>query len=1172
MRTYKLFIIILLLFSCTIASADPSKSLTLGVFAYRPEAIMLKRYQPLVDYLNSRLQHTRIKLRILQLNEIGTALADKQLDFIFTNPRHYIILRQQYQLNGAIATLIKQSDSGLATNKLGGVIFTRSSTDSINQLSDLEGRSIAIPGTKYLGGYQTQAYELLQAGIKLPDDAQLIIAGQHDKVVHSVLSGKADAGFVRTEILENMSSNGDFTLSEVKILNPQKLKHFPFISSTRLYPEWPVVALPHVELKTVSHIASALLAIKDDDPALKKTSIAGFAPPSDYLLVEEIARELRLPPYDKTPDFTLLDIWTRHKKNLFVLIFFLGIISLLLLRLLYRNRIIINQQQQLKEQTMHTRQIIDATQVGTWEWNVQTGETIFNERWAEMLGYTLQELSPVSIKTWENLTHPDDLIIAKQQLQAHFDGKSSFYAVDFRMKHKTGQWLWINDRGKTSKWTQGGKPLWMSGTHTDINERVEKEQQLRLAATVFSNSQEGILISDKNNCIVDINPACLMLSGYLREEIIGKTPALFNSGIQTKEFYQQMWQSITTDGHWHGDIWNRKKTGEVYSERLSIDAVYDNNDRLQNYVAIFFDISYLKKHEAELEQIAYNDPLTGLPNRLLLRDRMQQTIAKTKRNETLLAVCFLDIDGFKPVNDRFGHKVGDIILIEIAQRLQQVIRTEDTVARIGGDEFVVLIQDLNNISELKQILDRTLESISSRYTISKDASSNYSLPHIESISASIGVTLFPLDESEADRLLRHADQAMYIAKQQGKNCYSFFDASEDKRLTLEHKIQQEVKTALNEQQFILFYQPKVNMHTGEVVGVEALIRWQHPERGLLLPAQFLPAIEHSPLIIDMGNWVLRQAFLQLRQWQSQGIHLVVSVNIDAAQLQQGNFVSLLEDLLTEFNDIPASQLELEILENTALHDITHISDIIKQCNQLGIQFSLDDFGTGYSSLTYLKHLPASILKIDQSFIRNLLASSDDMTIIEGILGLAHAFHRTPIAEGVESIQIGTLLLNLGCQLAQGYAIARPMPEEDIALWLDTYRIPRQWQEASHFLSFDADYTLTLMCLNHQRIITRVHHAVEQWSASLIPEHFFNRNTCELGQWISDEGREKYGHYKEFEQAADKHKEIHQLIKTIAELINQNEHEAVRFNSDRLTILSNETIDCLNSLQNNKELT
>ena len=702
---------------------------------------------------------------------------------------------------------------------------------------------------------------------------------------------------------------------------------------------------------------------------------------------------------------------------------------------------------------------------------------------------------------------------------------------------------------------------------------IKQQKHLHLSAAIFNNSQEGILISDKNNLIIDINPACLILSGYTREEIIGKTPATFSSGLQSKEFYQQMWQSITTDGHWHGDIWNQKKTGEIYSERLSIDTVYDNNGQLQNYVAIFFDISYLKKHEAELEHIAYSDTLTGLPNRLLLHDRMQQSTAKTKRNETLLAVCFLDIDGFKPVNDRYGHKIGDKILIEVAERLQQAVRTEDTVARIGGDEFVLLIQDLNNVNELKQILDRILSNISAAYSLVQEINSKHiSLPEIDFISASIGVTLFPFDDSEADRLLRHADQAMYIAKQKGKNCYSFFDASEDKRLIMEHKLQQEVKTALDEEQFVLYYQPKVNMHSGEVVGVEALIRWQHPDKGLLLPGQFLPLIKQTQLIVAMGNWVLRQAFLQLRRWQTQGIHLTISVNVDAAQLQQSNFISLLQDLLQEFKDIPASQLELEILETTALHDIKHIGTIIEQCNQLGIQSSLDDFGTGYSSLTYLKNLPASVLKIDQSFIRNLLASPDDMTIIEGILGLAHAFHRTPIAEGVESIQVGTLLLNLGCQLAQGYAIAPPMPVNDIASWLNSYSIPKQWREAKHFLSFDADYSLTLMFLNHQRIITRVHHAIEQKSASLIPEYFFTHDNCELGQWLTGEGKKNYEHYKEFTVVVNNHKEVHQLIKNIAKLLQQEDYAAVKICSDRLTSLSNETMDYLKSLQNNTELT
>jgi diguanylate cyclase (GGDEF)-like protein/PAS domain S-box-containing protein len=650
--SYKFFVFILLFLSNIISShvLASSKMLTLGVFAYLPKAVMIERYQPLVNYLNKQLSPSQIKLRVLELDEIESALANKELDFIFTNPRHYIILRQNHKLSGAIATLIKHSGSGNSTQYLGGVIFTRSSQTDINQLSDLKGRTIAIPSTKHMGGYQAQAYELFKAGIKLPEDVNLIKLGSHDKVLYSVLSGKAEVGFVRTEILETMSLNGQFNLNQIKVINSQNklLEYynksldrqesdiFPFITSTRLYPEWPFVSLSHVKLRIVSRIASALLAISNEQLLIQKAGISGFAPPADYIPVEEVARTLRLYPYNKSPDFTLLDIWYKHKEEISSVLFFFIINILLIIIIFKRSR--------------------------------QTAE------------------------------------------------------------------------------------------------------QMRLTASVFSNSREGILITDKNNYIVEINPACIAITGYTREELIGRTPDIFNSGMQDPSFYKQLWQELSNSGHWQGEIWNRKKTGEIYSEKLSIDVVSDKKGKLHHYVAVFFDTSYIKEHETELAHIAHYDFLTSLPNRVLLQDRIQQALLKVQRNHELVAICYLDLDNFKQINKLYGPKLGDKILVELAKRLCNIVRSDVTVSRIGGDEFALVIQDTIDIPQLQLMLTRILQVISKPYLVSSKKIET----QINTITASIGVTLYPQDNSAADMLLRHADQAMYIAKQRGKNCYSFF--------------------------------------------------------------------------------------------------------------------------------------------------------------------------------------------------------------------------------------------------------------------------------------------------------------------------------------------------------------------------------------------------------------
>ncbi len=727
------------------------------------------------------------------------------------------------------------------------------------------------------------------------------------------------------------------------------------------------------------------------------------------------------------------------------------------------------------------------------------------------------------------------------------------------------EWVTFADNGqqvllettKTPFRADDGTVLGVLGIGHDVTEWKAAQDQLRLAASVFTHSQEGIIITDANNRIVDVNPACLQMTGYSREEMLGANPSLLSSDKQSQEFYDEMWKTLAESGHWQGEVINRRKSGEVYSEWLSIDTMYDEKGRLQHYVAVFSDITYIKEHKARLEQIAYNDALTGLPNRLLLRDRMQQALAQAKRHERLVAVCYLDLDGFKPINDSYGHKAGDQVLIEMGGRLQHAVRTGDTVARLGGDEFVLLMLDLYSIGELEQILGRLLQAVAQPFALPDEN---------VTVSASIGIALHPLDDSEADTLLRHANQAMYVAKQQGKNRYSFFDPSEEKRATSAHSMQHEIRLAMAENQFCLFYQPKVNMRTGTVLGVEALIRWQHPHKGLLAPAEFLPAIEHSPLIVELGNWVFREALSQMRAWQGEGIDMQVSVNIAALQLQEPDFVSALKTLLGEFADVPVTHLELEILETAALHDIAHVSQIMTECSKLGIQFALDDFGTGYSSLTYLKNLPAKILKIDQSFVRNLLDDPEDIAITEGILGLARAFHRTPVAEGVETVQHGSLLLNLGCELGQGNGIAHPMPAEDLPAWLNSFQIAPEWRQALGSGQPDTDFSILVIAMEHHRMVGRVLSAIKQMTPSLLPDHLQNYHACQFGRWLDGEGRKHYGSLPEFSSMVDNHRRVHELFIQASENLANGESEALQSAATEIEELSNTILDSLNQLR------
>ena len=570
------------------------------------------------------------------------------------------------------------------------------------------------------------------------------------------------------------------------------------------------------------------------------------------------------------------------------------------------------------------------------------------------------------------------------------------------------------------------------------------QERLQLAQSVFVNSQEGISITDEKGTILDVNEAFSRITGYSREEALGRNPRFLQSGRQPPDFYLAMWRALTSKGYWSGEVWNRRKNGEVYAEILNIGAVHDATGKTINYVALFSDITNIKEHQSELEHMAHFDTLTSLPNRLLLSDRLNQCMRQCQRDGRLLTVVSLDLDNMKTINDNYGHAVGDTLLIEVARRMKSALRERDTLARIGGDEFVAVIVDQQQSADSFPVLERLLQAAAEPIEISvASADGNDTLLTLQ-VSASLGVTFYPQDAVDADQLLRHADQAMFAAKQAGKNRYHLFDIAHDAAIHTLNEMLKGIRAALVQKEFVLYYQPKVNMRTGRVTGVEALIRWQHPTRGLLPPAAFLPAIDNQPVGIEIGEWVIKTALAQVQYWQSQGLDLPVSVNVGADQLQSENFSTRLREFLSDQPEVSPSSLQLEVLETSALDDIAKVSTAMNACRKLGVNFALDDFGTGYSSLTYLRRLPAHTLKIDQSFVRDMLDDQNDLAIVRGVIGLAKAFGREVIAEGVETSAHGQLLLSSGCDLAQGYGIARPMPAAALADWVASWHVKGLW--------------------------------------------------------------------------------------------------------------------------------
>ena len=652
-----------------------------------------------------------------------------------------------------------------------------------------------------------------------------------------------------------------------------------------------------------------------------------------------------------------------------------------------------------------------------------------NQQFCELIGYSRDEVLAAGFD-FQKITYPEDLTADLAQAHRLLDGLADSYQLEKRYVHKGGHSVWVNLAVHLVR-DALGEPRYFVSAVNDITERKHAEQAQQLAASVFSHAREGIMITEVDGTIINVNAAFTRITGYSREEVIGKNPRLLESGRHSSAYYAVMWQNINTQGHWYGEIWNRRKNGDVYAEMQTISAVRDAQGEIKHFVSLFTDITAIKEHEQQLERLAHFDALTNLPNRVLLADRLTQAMRTVQRHEQFLAVAYLDLDGFKRINDTHSHDAGDQLLMVVASRMKQVMREGDTLARIGGDEFVAVLVDLPDASDCAPLLNRLLAAAHEPLLLDGKKLQ---------VSASLGVTFYPqADDIDADQLQRQADQAMYQAKLSGKNRYRVFDAEQDRSLRGHHESLAQIAHALHHGELALHFQPKVNMRTGQVMGAEALIRWQHPLQGLLAPSRFLTVIENHALAEEVGEWVMHAALRQVQAWHAAGLCIPVSVNVGARQLQQHDFVARLQGILAAHPEVNPTYLALEVLETSALEDIAGVSAVIEQCRQIGVMFALDDFGTGYSSLSYLKRLPVTQLKIDQSFVRDMLNDADDMAILQGVIGLARAFKREVIAEGVEKVEQGRILLQLGCELAQGYGIAPPMPGPDVPDWA------RHWQ-------------------------------------------------------------------------------------------------------------------------------
>jgi diguanylate cyclase (GGDEF)-like protein/PAS domain S-box-containing protein len=680
---------------------------------------------------------------------------------------------------------------------------------------------------------------------------------------------------------------------------------------------------------------------------------------------------------------------------------------------------------------------LDISHIGVGDWSLPRAQIELSKRWLELLGHTAQSFDQ-SVGAFWGLLHADDMFSMQRALEKLRSPAVDNFRQECRMRCRDGSWRLFEFHALVADRHASGDPVRIMCTGRDISELQATRERQELVQSAFQHLHEGLLITDPSHRVIEANPTFTKITGYTRSELIGVVPPLLQPAEPGSELAAQqaaMNAALTKRGSWRGDFKHQLPSGEPCMLQLSVIAVRNAKGRVRNHVLAIADITQAHQQFEQLQRQAHFDELTRLPNRVRLAQMLHKGIQISRSEGSLLTVCYLDLDHFKPVNDRYGHEAGDRLLLELANRMRRSLRSwaegDDVAARIGGDEFVLLLRTAS-LEESRRAVERVLKQICQPYNLGAGIE-----PVL--VTASIGATVFPLDDADPDTLMRHADHAMYGAKQSGRNGYLFFDAELDKRTEARFVALGRVQEALDAQEFCLYFQPEVDMERGKVLGVEALLRWRHPERGVISPAQFLPLIENTGLSISVGNWVLQRGIEQLALWLRAGLDLSVSINVSARHLQEPLFAQHLASLLSKHQAPVAQHLILEVLETTALADVDYTCALIQKCKAMGVRFALDDFGTGYSTFTYLKRLPLDMLKIDRSFVTNMLSDRQDLAIVEGVIGLSQTFDCTVIAEGVETQPQAQRLIQLGCHVGQGNGIAPAMPAEDVADWVKTYK-------------------------------------------------------------------------------------------------------------------------------------
>jgi diguanylate cyclase (GGDEF)-like protein/PAS domain S-box-containing protein len=1025
--------------------AQAVQEVRIGVLSFRPLEQARQQWQATADHLKADIPGHRVTLEVLFFPDMEQAMAHGRFDFVLTNPEHYIALRARYGLS-AIATLMPLAE-GHPVSQFGGVIFTRADRADIDKLEDLRGKVVSSVQEQSFGAYMMQRWTLYKHGITIGDIGRMRFTGMpQDNAVLDVLSGEADAGFVRTGMLERMAREGKLKMEQVKVINRQPADSFPQALSTDLYPEWAFSAMPRVSERLKKQVAQALLDITPGDKAARAGNYYGFSPPGNYAPVEAVMTRLRMMP-EQTVEFDLRDILGKYLyplllSALLVLLLVLWV-AIHLARVNRRLRTSFRERERLDEALQQANATLEH-KVALRTQQLQRSEARFRE---------IMQSSPIAIRiavdgghrvafanpAYENLLgvaggeangvdpqqfYADraDYAAVLQSLQAGEPIRDRL--VELNVARRGTRWVLASYMSFDFEGESAVLAWFYDVTPMKQIEQALQQSEARFRQMFESHASPMLLIDPESGAIVNANRAAAAFYGYGIEQMRQMNIADINT--QTREELLHERQQALREVRNYFVFPHRLADGsmravEVHSSPIEVDG-------RTLLFSIIHDITERQRLEQQMHELAFYDVLTGLPNRRLLLDRLHQALATCERTRRHAALMFLDLDHFKTLNDLHGHDIGDRMLVEVGQRLRNCIREGDSVARFGGDEFVVMLESLSAdtqeaVIQAESVAEKIRLALSQPYLLSRDAGD----PIIHHCSSSIGITIFREQTDGVDQLLKWTDMAMYRAKDAGRNSIRFFDPTMQAAVETRAALESDLHEALRQQQFELFYQVQVDA-ARRPQGAEALLRWRHPQRGLVPPLDFIPLAEETGLILPIGAWVLDAACAQIRAWrdQPQLANLSLAVNVSARQFRQADFVEQVQAAVLRHGVAPTA-LKLELTESLVLEDVMDSIAKMKALHEFGVSFAMDDFGTGYSSLSYLKNLPLDQLKIDQSFVRSIASDNADRVMVMTIVDLGMNFELDVIAEGVETDEQFTLLHRYGCGYFQGYLFGKPLP-------------------------------------------------------------------------------------------------------------------------------------------------